>query len=209
MGGVLEWTLSDRADDCQACDPGGVPKPAKPSGWRGIIRRRCGRMASGIPRGGASTSATAARNWRRWHRSRCSRSRTTPHGDDGAGGGPGGADQRTPGRRRPWVFRQLGLGGERGRLQVCPPIHEARALGRGPLPIPVRTLNPIGPGCGRGGRHVGGEFQRRGTAPSVGGMILSDGRATGGFLPFTSDGDLRYKNIEESAAASSLRSLGS
>jgi len=49
------------------------------------------------------------------------------YGDECACRGAGRKDQRIGGRRLPHLFRQLGIGSERGRLQDRPPIPEARA----------------------------------------------------------------------------------
>ena len=55
------------------------------------------------------------------------------HADERARRGAGGEDQHADGRRLSHLLRQLGLRGERGRLQVRPAIPEARASRRFPL----------------------------------------------------------------------------
>ena len=85
------------------------------------LSRRHGRAC------GASTSAMAAPSSPRSPPSRCSRSPTsrTPAMNLPAAE-LAREDQRADGRRLPHLFRQLGVRGERGRLQDRPAIREAR-----------------------------------------------------------------------------------
>ena len=73
------------------------------------------------------------------------------HRDERAGRGVGRKDQRIDGRRLPHLFRQLGIGSERGRLQDRPPIPEARASRR----IPLQDNQPLLRLSRHDARHVG------------------------------------------------------
>ena len=77
-----------------------------------------------------------------------------PHtADERARRGAGGEDQHADGRRLSHLLRQLGLRGERGRLQVRPAIPEARASGR----VPLQDRQPLL----RLSRHHAGHARRR------------------------------------------------
>ena len=75
------------------------------------------------------------------------------HADERARRGTGGEDQHADGRRLSHLLRQLGLRGERGRLQVRAAIPEARTSGR----FPLQDRQPLL----RLSRHDAGHARRR------------------------------------------------
>ena len=81
------------------------------------------------------------------------------HRDERARRGAGGEDQRPDGRRLPHLLRQLGLRGERGRLQDRPAVHEARVSRRVPLQDDQPLLRLSRHHAGHAGRRRHGRPQ--------------------------------------------------
>ena len=93
---------------------------------------------------GASTSATAAPSSPRSPPSRCEQIAYYPaHRDERAGRGARREDQRADGRRLSHLLRQLGLRGQRGRLQDRPAIREARVSRASSASRPSAATTPI------------------------------------------------------------------